>query len=164
MSDIRVGDETHPAIVILIDADACPVKDEAYRVGARYGVRTFVVANQPIAVPRDALIERVLVPAGPDVADDWIAERAGPSAVVITADVPLADRCLKVGAAVISSTGRRFTTASIGADLAMRNLLSDIRAAGETTRGPKPFDRKQRSEFLQALDRAIVALRRAGYG
>ncbi|MCW6507690.1 YaiI/YqxD family protein [Lichenifustis flavocetrariae] len=159
-----MSDETRPAIVILVDADACPVKDEVYRVAARYSVKTFVVANQPIAVPRDPLIERVLVPAGPDVADDWIAEHAGPSSVVVTADVPLADRCLKVGAAVIGSSGRRFTTASIGADLAMRNLLSDIRAAGETTRGPKPFDRKQRSEFLQALDRAVVALRRAGYG
>ena len=151
-------------IVILVDADACPVKDEVYRVAARYGLKTFVVANQPIMVPRDPLIERVLVPAGLDVADDWIAERARPGSIVVTTDVPLADRCVKAGAEVIAPSGRRFTKASIGADLAMRNLLNDLRSAGEQTRGPKPFDRKQRSEFLQALDRAVVALRRAGFG
>ncbi|MBE7220217.1 MAG: DUF188 domain-containing protein, partial [Caulobacteraceae bacterium] len=98
-----------------------------------------------------------------DAADDWIAERARPGYVVVTADVPLADRCVKAGAEVIAPSGRRFTQASIGADLAMRNLLSDLRAAGEPTRGPKPFDRRQRSDFLQALDRAVVALRRAGF-
>jgi uncharacterized protein len=148
--------------VILVDADACPVKDEVYRVAARYGIRTVVVANQPIAVPRDPLIERVLVPSGPDAADDWIADHAHPAAVVVTADVPLAARVVKAGAAAIAPSGRRFTEASIGADLAMRNLLSDLRSAGEATRGPKPFDRKQRSAFLQALDRAVVALKRAG--
>ena len=150
-------------IVILVDADACPVKDEVYRVAARYGLKTFVVANQPIMVPRDPLIERVLVPAGLDVADDWIAEHTRPGSIVITTDVPLADRCVKAGGEVIAPSGRRFTAASIGADLAMRNLLSDLRSAGEQTRGPKPFDRKQRSAFLQALDRAVVALRRAGF-
>ena len=152
-------------IMVLVDADACPVKDEIYRVAARYGLKTFVVANQPIAVPRgDPLIERVLVPSGLDVADDWIAERARHGSIVVTADVPLADRCVKAGADVIAPSGRRFTAASIGADLAMRNLLSDLRSAGEQTRGPKPFDRKQRSAFLQALDRAVVALKRAGVG
>ncbi|MDX7951862.1 YaiI/YqxD family protein [Lichenihabitans sp. Uapishka_5] len=155
--------ESQP-IVILVDADACPVKDEVYRVAARYGLKTFVVANQPILVPRDPAIERVLVSAGLDVADDWIAERARRGAIVVTTDVPLADRCVKAGADVIAPNGRRFTAASIGADLAMRNLLSDLRAAGENTRGPKPFDRRQRSEFLQGLDRIVVALRRAGVG
>jgi uncharacterized protein len=147
---------------ILVDADACPVKEEVYRVAARYGVRTAVVANQPIMVPRDPLVERVLVPSGPDAADDWIAAHAHAGTVVITSDVPLAARAVKTGATVIAPSGRRFTEASIGADLAMRNLLSDIRAAGETTRGPKPFDRRQRSAFLQELDRAVMALKRAG--
>ena len=151
-------------IVVLVDADACPVKDEVYRVAARYGLRTVIVANQPIAVPRDPLVERVLVPAGLDAADDWIAGAAHPGAIVVTADVPLADRCVKAGATVIAPTGRRFTASSIGADLAMRNLLSDLRSAGEQTRGPKPFDRRQRSDFLQSLDRAVVALKRAGVG
>jgi uncharacterized protein len=150
--------------VILVDADACPVKDEIYRVAARYGLRTMIVANQLIAVPRDPLIERVLVPSGLDAADDWIAGAAHAGTIVVTADVPLADRCVKAGATVIAPTGRRFTASSIGADLAMRNLLSDLREAGHSTRGPKPFDRKQRSAFLQALDRAVVALRRAGQG
>jgi uncharacterized protein YaiI (UPF0178 family) len=150
-------------IIILVDADACPVKDEVYRVAERYGLHTFVVANQLVAVPRSAAIERVLVPSGPDAADDWIAEHARRGAIVITADIPLADRCVKAGAEVIASTGRRFTVASIGSDLATRNLLSDLRSAGVETRGPKPFTPRQRSEFLQALDRAVVALKRLGF-
>ena len=158
-----MSDEADDRIVVYVDADACPVKDEVYRVAARYGLKTFVVANQPIAVPRDPAIERVLVSSGPDVADDWIAERARKGAVVITADVPLADRCIKAGAAVIGPSGRSFTLASIGSDLAMRNLLSDLRSAGTDTRGPKPFTPRQRSDFLQALDRAIVGLKRLGF-
>ena len=150
-------------IVIYVDADACPVKEETYRVAARYKVPTVVVANQPIFVPRDPGIERVLVPSGPDVADDWIAAHARKGTIVITADVPLADRCIKAGAEVIGPSGRRFTAASIGSDLAMRNLLSDLRSAGETTRGPKPFTPKQRSDFLQVLDRAVVGLKRLGF-
>ena len=150
-------------IVVFVDADACPVKPEIYRVAERYGLRVYVVANQPIAVPREASIERIVVSAGPDEADHWIASRAGPGSVVVTADVPLADRCVKTGAEVISPVGRRFTAASIGADLAMRNLLTDLRSAGETTRGPKPFTARQRSDFLQTMDRAIVGLKRAGF-
>lgn len=149
-----------PAIRILIDADACPVKDEIYRVAARYGLHTTVVANQPIAVPRDPAILRVVVGSGPDEADHWIAEQSGPRTVVITADVPLADRCVKRGASVLAPTGRAFTASSIGADLAMRNLMSDLREQGIQSRGPKPFSPKQRSDFLQALDRVIVRLRR----
>ena len=160
---VTAGDAERPGgIVVMVDADACPVKDEVYRVAARYGLPTIVVANQPIAVPRDPAIRRVLVPNRPDAADDWIADAAGPTAVVITADVPLADRCVKRGATVLAPTGRAFTTASIGADLAMRNLLTDLRETGLPTRGPKPFAARQRSEFLQALDRAVVRLQRGG--
>lgn len=151
-------------IEILVDADACPVKDEVYRVAARYGLRTTVVANQPIAVPRDPAVRRVVVGQGLDAADDWIADQAGPATVVVTADVPLADRCVKRGATVLAPNGRPFTAASIGADLAVRNLMADLREAGVATRGPKPFSPRQRSEFLQALDRAIVRLKRNGHG
>ncbi|MGQ4274595.1 YaiI/YqxD family protein [Terrihabitans sp. B22-R8] len=150
-------------IIIFIDADACPVKDEVYRVAGRYGLKVFVVANAFINVPRDPLIERVTVPAGPDIADDWIAERAAPGAIVVTQDVPLAARCLKSGAEVVGNNGRLHTTASIGMALATRNLMEDLRSAGEQTRGPRPFAPKDRSAFLQALDSAVVRLKRAGF-
>lgn len=155
------GDVDGP-VEILIDADACPVKEEIYRVAARYGLHTTVVANRPIAVPRDPAILRVVVGSGPDEADHWIAGRANTATVVITADVPLADRCVKQGATVLAPTGRAFSASSIGADLAMRNLMSDLREQGGVTSGPKPFSPRQRSDFLQALDRAVVRLRRAG--
>lgn len=151
-------------ITIYVDADACPVKAEIYRVAERHRLPVFVVANQPIAVPREDWITRVHVGGGPDVADDWIAERAGKGDVVVTADVPLADRCVKAGASVISPTGRAFTEASIGMALATRNLLDDLRSAGEVTGGPKPFAPRDRSAFLSALDLAIVRLKRAGFG
>jgi len=150
-------------ITIYIDADACPVKDEVYRVAARYGLKVFVVSNSFMQVPRDSLIERVVVPAGPDVADDWIAERAGPGSVVVTQDVPLADRCVKAGAAVLAPNGRAFTPASIGMALATRNLMDELRSAGQTTSGPKPFAPKDRSAFLSALDLAVVRLKREGF-
>ncbi len=149
-------------IVILVDADACPVKDEAYRVAARYGVPVAVVANAPIMVPRDPSIVRITVAQGPDVADDWIAERARPGAVVVTADVPLAARCVKSGASVIAPTGRPFTPDSIGSALATRNLLDSLRSAGAVTSGPPPFGPRDRSAFLQALDVAIGRLKRGG--
>lgn len=150
-------------ILVMIDADACPVKNETYKVAERYGLKTYVVANSWINTPRDPLIERVVVPAGPDVADDWIAERARPGVVVITADVPLAARCVKAGANVIAPNGRAFTEQSMGMALAVRNLMDDLRSQGETTRGPAPFSPKQRSEFLSALDLALVKLIRAGF-
>jgi uncharacterized protein YaiI (UPF0178 family) len=152
------------AITVFVDADACPVKDEIYRVAGRYGLKVFVVANAFINVPRDPLIERVIVPAGPDVADNWIAERAAPGSIVVTQDVPLADRCVKAGAEVIGNTGRPFTPASIGMALATRNLMDELRSSGEQTRGPKPFSPRDRSDFLQALDSAVVRLKRAGFG
>ena len=150
-------------LVLFVDADACPVKDEAFRVAARYRLKTFVVANAPLLVPRDPLIERVLVPQGPDVADDWIAARAGPGAIVVTADVPLAARCVHAGAEALAPNGRAFTPDSIGMALATRNLMSDLREAGTLTRGPKPFAPRDRSAFLSALDGIIVRLQRRGF-
>jgi uncharacterized protein YaiI (UPF0178 family) len=140
---------------IFIDADACPVKDEAYKVGARYRVKSWVVANAFIQVPASPLIERVIVEAGPDIADDWIAERAQAGDVVITNDIPLADRVLKNGAAAIAPNGRRFTPDSIGSALAGRMIGEHLRSMGEITGGPKAFDRNARSNFLQALDEAV---------
>jgi uncharacterized protein YaiI (UPF0178 family) len=158
-------------ISLFIDADACPVKQEVYRVAERHalkGVRlkVFVVSNAPIAVPRDMgdLIERVVVGSGMDEADNWIAERAKAGDVVITADVPLASRCVKAGAAVIAPNGKPFTADSIGMTLATRNLMDSLRSAGEITGGPKPFAPRDRSAFLAALDQAIVRLVRAGFG
>jgi uncharacterized protein YaiI (UPF0178 family) len=151
-------------IEIYIDADACPVKDEVYRVADRYRLKVYVVANSFMAVPADPLIERVIVTDGFDAADDWIAERVRPGAIIITTDVPLASRCVKAGATVISSTGRAFTEASIGMAVATRNLMADLRAMGDVTGGPKPFSRQDRSRFLSALDEAIVRLQRAALG
>ncbi len=151
-------------VVLYVDADACPVKDEVYRVADRHGLKVFVVANAFMRVPDYPLVERVVVPAGADAADDWIAERAGPGAVVVTADIPLASRCIKAGAAVIAPNGKPFTEASIGMALATRNLMDELRSAGQVTGGPRPFDRQDRSRFLSALDTAIVRLKRAGHG
>jgi uncharacterized protein YaiI (UPF0178 family) len=155
------GARTMPDPVIYLDADACPVKAEIYRVAQRYGLRVHVVANAFIATPRDPLIERVLVGDGFDAADDWIAARAGPSDIVVTADIPLAGRCVAAGAAVIGPTGRRFTTDSIGTALADRELMVHLRAMGEVSGGPKPMAQRDRSRFLSALDEAAVRLRRA---
>src|SRR4051794_29173648 len=151
-------------IAIYVDADACPVKPEVYRVAARHRVKVYVVANSFLQVPQDPLIERVVVSAGFDAADDWIAERAGRGAIVITADIPLAHRCVTAGADVIGPTGKPFTEASIGMALASRNLMEDLRAMGEVSGGPKPFSQKARSAFLSALDVAINRLKRAGFG
>ncbi|WP_342150695.1 YaiI/YqxD family protein [Methylorubrum sp. SB2] len=147
-------------IRIYVDADACPVKDEVYRVAGRYGLHVFVVSNGFLNLPREPWIERVVVGDQFDAADDWIAERASPGAVVITADVPLASRCVKAGAVALSPTGKAFTDASVGMALATRNLMQELREAGAITGGPKPFSKADRSAFLGALDRAIVRLRR----
>lgn len=154
----------HQPITLYIDADACPVKAEVYKVAERHRLKVFVIANTPIAVPREPWIERVVVESGPDEADKWIAERAVRGAVVITADVPLADRCVKAGADVIAPNGRAFTEASIGMALATRNLMEDLRGAGQITGGPKPFSARDRSSFLSALDLAVVRLKRSGFG
>jgi uncharacterized protein YaiI (UPF0178 family) len=151
MTDIRV----------FVDADACPVKDEVYRVAARYQLKVYVVANSPIMVPRAPDIERVVVPAGPDVADDWIVERAGPGAIVVTSDIPLAARCVKLRAEVIAPNDKLFSEASIGMALATRDLMDHLRSTGQTTGGPKAFGPRDRSNFLGALDNVVNRLKRA---
>ena len=152
--------ENSDPIRIYVDGDACPVKDEIYRVAARYAVPVTVVANGFIRVPQDPLIQRVAAGAGMDAADNWIAERAGARDIVVTADVPLASRCVKAGAQVLSPSGRPFTEESMGMTLAVRNLMHDLRVAGEVTRGPRPFSPRDRSAFLSALDEAIQRLQR----
>src|SRR5579862_3573514 len=156
-------------IAIYIDADACPVKQEIYRVAERHAgkgtaLKVYVVSNSPIAVPRDEFVERVVVGAGMDEADNWIAERAKRGDIVVTADVPLASRCVKAGAEVLAPNGKPFTPDAIGMTLATRNLMDSLRSAGEITSGPRPFAPRDRSSFLSALDQAIVRLTRAGFG
>ena len=145
---------------IYIDADACPVKDEVYKVAARYGLVTTVVSNSFIAIPSSRLIARMIVDQGPDVADDWIADRTAPGDIVITNDIPLASRVLNAGGGAIAPNGRPFTADSIGAALAQRSIMEHIRSTGELTGGPRPFAPADRSRFLQALDEAINRERR----
>ena len=150
-------------IRILVDADACPVKEEIYRVAERRKVPVSVVSNSPFRVPVGPLVERVVVDGGFDAADDWIAERADAGRVVVTGDILLADRCLKAGATVVAPNGRPFTHASIGSAIATRAIMADLRAGmGEPVGGPAPFAKTDRSRFLQALDEALVRLERAG--
>jgi uncharacterized protein len=145
---------------IYVDADACPVKDEIYRVAARHGLPVSVVAGSFIRVPQDPLIERVAAGPGMDAADDWIAERAGKGDIVVTSDIPLASRCVKAGAEVIAPNGKPFTEQSIGMTLAVRNLMTDLRSSGEVTGGPKSFAARDRSAFLSALDQTIRRIQR----
>jgi uncharacterized protein YaiI (UPF0178 family) len=150
--------------VLYIDADACPVKDEVYRVAARYGLSVFVVCNSWIRTPAEPHIKLVVVDEGPDVADDWIAERAGAGDVVITADIPLAHRALSAGAQALHPAGRPFTADNIGSALASRAVGEHLRSMGEITKGPLAFTPQDRSKFLQALDTAVVKARRARPG
>ncbi len=147
---------------ILVDADACPVKDEIYKVALRHQVPVVIVANAYIRIPDHRLVSRQIVSDGFDAADDWIAEKAGPHAVVVTADILLADRCLKTGAAVISPAGKPFTDNSIGTAIATRAIHADLRAGlGDgIARGPAPFSKADRSRFLSALDAALVKLKK----
>jgi hypothetical protein len=145
---------------IYVDADACPVKDEIYRVAARHGTPVSVVAAGFIRVPQDPLIERIAAGSVVDAADDWIAERAGKGDIVVTADIPLASRCVKAGAEVIAPSGKPFTEQSIGKTLAVRNLMADLRSSGEVTSGPKSFTSRDRSAFLSALDQTIRRIQR----
>ncbi|HEY0597867.1 YaiI/YqxD family protein [Sphingopyxis sp.] len=146
---------------ILVDADACPVKDEIYRVAWRHGTPVKVVSNSRLRVPEHPLIERVVVSDGFDAADDWIAEAADARSIVITADILLADRALKAGASVIGPNGKPFTLASIGPAIATRAIMADLRAGiGDAMGGPRPFSKADRSQFLQALDSALVRLKR----
>lgn len=145
---------------IFVDADACPVKDEVYRVAQRYGLAVTLVANSRMRVPKDALVHLEVVAGGFDAADDWIAEHAGNEDIVITADIPLAARCLAQGARVLGSSGRPFTEDTIGSALATREVLSVLRDLGEIGGGPPPFSKRDRSQFLQELDKMIQAIRR----
>ncbi|MBL8690525.1 MAG: YaiI/YqxD family protein [Rhodospirillaceae bacterium] len=148
-------------IEIYVDADACPVKAEVYRVAERYGIKVFVVSGQLVAIPLNPLIERAVVGDKFDAADDWIAARAHPRSIVVTADIPLAQRALAAGATVIGNTGKPFTKDSIGMAMASRELMSQLRAMGEITGGPKPMAGKDKSRFLSALDEAVNRLKRA---
>jgi hypothetical protein len=149
-------------VTLFIDADACPVKDEIYKVATRYSLPVFVVSNSWIRTPPLKLIRSVVVDEGPDVADDWIAERADAASIVITADIPLAERVLKAGGQAIHPNGRVFTADNIGAALASRSVGEHLRSMGEITGGPKPFVPADRSRFLQSLDAAVVRARRRG--
>lgn len=145
---------------IYVDADACPVKQEVYRVARRYGLGVTLVANSSMRVPDEPWLALEVVGDGFNAADDWIVEHVRPGDVVVTADVPLASRCLKAGARVLGPTGRPFTDDNIGAAVATRDLLAGIRGAGEITGGPRPITRRDRSRFLQHLDEAIQSIRR----
>lgn len=147
-------------IRILVDADACPVKEEIYKVAFRHEIGVMIVSNSPIRIPAHPLIERMVVSDGFDAADDWIAERADDQAICITADILLAERCLKAGAAVIAPNGKPFTTASIGGAIATRAIMADLRAGGDIIGGPAPFGKVDRSRFLSAVDETLVKLKR----
>jgi hypothetical protein len=153
-----------PDITIYVDADACPVKDETYRVAERYGLRVVLVADQWLRVPPEDWIEVDVVKGDFDAADDRIVERVRADDIVITADIPLAARCLDKGARVLGHRGKPFDERSIGSALATRELLSQLRDMGEITGGPAPFQKKDRSEFLQALDRMVHAVRKGVVG
>ena len=146
--------------VFYVDADACPVKDEVYRVAERYRLAVFVVSNSWLRTPPDPRITSIVVEDGPDAADDWIAARAGAGDVVITADIPLAERAIKAGAQALHPTGRPFTSDNIGSALASRSIGEHLRSFGAITGGPKPFAPADRSRFLLALDVAVVRARK----
>jgi uncharacterized protein YaiI (UPF0178 family) len=145
---------------LYVDADACPVKDEVVRVADRHGLAVHFVSNAWMRLPEGASVDRVIVPEGPDAADDWIATRIGPGDIAVTADIPLASRCLEAGARVIGPTGKPFTNASIGMALAMRDLQRHLRETGESRGFNAAFTRADRSRFLQALEEAIQAIKR----
>jgi uncharacterized protein YaiI (UPF0178 family) len=154
-------DVQEPACRILVDADACPVKDEIFRVAARYGLRVILVSNSPLRVPRNPLFESVVVARGQfDGADDWIVEQATDRDIAVTSDIPLAARCLEKGARALDAKGRVYSPDSIGDALASRELMAHLRAMGDLGGGPPPFSARDRSTFLQRLDDLIQALRR----
>ena len=160
MSERTSAEPPPGAVTILVDADACPVKEEIYRVAARHKAHVRVVSNSPFRVPVNERVRRVVVNDSFDAADDWIADNAGPRSVVITADIPLADRCLKAGASVLRHDGKPFNAASIGTALATRAIMEDLRAGMDGVGGgPPPFSKADRSNFLQALDRMLVGIK-----
>ena len=145
---------------IFVDADACPVKQEVYRVARRYRLDVTLVANSWMRIPSERWITLEVVGAELDAADDWIVEHVQPHDIVITGDIPLASRCLKKGSSVIGLSGKLFTENNIGDAVAIRNLLSELREAGEITGGPPPMKKRDRSRFLQQLDEVIQSIRR----
>ena len=145
---------------IFVDADACPVKPEVYRVASRYHLNVTLVANSRMRVPNERWLVLEIVEDGIDAADDWIVEHVQTDDIVVTADIPLASRCLKKGAQVISSTGKPFTQNNIGEAVAIRDLLTELRGAGQITGGPPPLKKRDRSRFLQQLDEVIQSIRR----
>ena len=147
---------------IYIDADACPVKDEAMKVAERHGIAITFVSNSWMRLPEGALVTRVVVQDGPDAADNWIAERIGPKDICVTQDIPLASRCLKAGARVIGNTGKPFNDASIGMALAMRELSQHLRETGESKGYNAAFTKQDRSRFLEAMEHAVQAIKRMG--
>lgn len=149
-------------IKIYIDGDACPVKDEVYRVAERYQIAVVVVSNQYINLPIHPLITMEVVTGGFDAADDWIVNRAEACDIVITADILLADRCVKKSARVLGHKGHEFTEDNVGSAVAHRELMQNLRHMGETKGGPSPMDKKARSQFLGTLDQIIQSLKKAG--
>lgn len=145
---------------IYVDADACPVKEETYRVAKRYDLKVFLVSNSWMRSPSEGRVELVLVDDGFDAADDWMVEHATVDDIVVTADIPLAARCLAKGARVLDAKGKEFKEDSIGSALASRELLSMLRDMGEMTGGPAPLEKKDRSRYLGRLDEVIQAIRR----
>ena len=147
-------------LTIFIDADGCPVKDETYKVAARYQIKVFVVANKRINIPLHPSVEMIVVNSGPDEADNWIAENIEEFDICITADIPLADRCLKRSAKVLGVRGDEFTEDMIGDALATRELMKELREMGQVGGGPPPFENRDRSQFLSNLDRIIQLIKR----
>ncbi len=145
---------------IYVDADACPVKDEALKVAERHGISITYVSNAWMRLPESPLVQRIVVPDGPDIADDWIAERIGPGDICITQDIPLAACCLKKGARAIGNTGKAFNEASIGMALAMRDLSQHLRETGESRGFNAAFTKQDRSRFLEALEQAVQGIKR----
>ncbi|MGE8940366.1 YaiI/YqxD family protein [Leptospira interrogans] len=145
---------------IFVDADACPVKDEVVRVGERHGLVMHFVSNAWMRLPQSELVRRVIVSDGPDAADNWIAEKITAADIAVTADIPLASRCLKAGAQVIGPTGKPFTDAGIGMALAMRDLSAHLRETGESKGYNASFTKRDRSRFLEALEEAVQRARR----
>lgn len=153
-----MNDRNEPAI--LVDADACPVKDEIYKVAWRHSIAVIVVSNGYLRVPQHPLVRHISVDDRFDAADDEICARVHERCVVVTSDILLAERCLKAGASVLAPNGKPFTTSSIGSAIAVRAIMADLRAGGEPVGGPKPFTKKDRSQFLQSLDQVLVKLKR----
>ncbi|AHZ86433.1 YaiI/YqxD family protein [Bdellovibrio bacteriovorus] len=147
-------------LIIFIDADGCPVKDEIYKVAERYQLKVFVVANKYINIPANERVEMVVASSGFDAADDWIVEQAGPGDIVVTADILLAERCVKRQVRALGPKGVEFTEDSIGSAVATRELMQNLRHMGEMRGGPAPMDKKDRSRFLGKLDEIIQSLKR----